>query len=84
LRSYIATKQRGAVGFAGAFVPKTQIGVLVRNLVVRAFAIPGLAKLGVGRDIADKLRLPDYSWPASIDSILPDHSPRVQDHERFR
>jgi len=84
LRSYIATKQRGAVRFAGAFAPKTQIGVLVRNLVVRAFAIPGLAKLAVGRDIADKLRLPDYRWPASIDSILPDHSPRAQDQERFR
>jgi 2-polyprenyl-6-methoxyphenol hydroxylase-like FAD-dependent oxidoreductase len=67
LRSYIATKQRGAVRFAGAFAPKTQFGVLVRNLVVTAFAIPGLAKLAVGRDIADKLQLPDYNWPNSID-----------------
>jgi 2-polyprenyl-6-methoxyphenol hydroxylase-like FAD-dependent oxidoreductase len=63
LRSYIATKQRGAVRFAGAFAPKTQIGVLVRNLVVRAFAIPGLARLAVGRDIADGLQLPGYEWP---------------------
>ena len=48
LRNYIAAKQRGAVRFARAFAPKTQFGVLVRNLVVRAFAIPGLAKLAVG------------------------------------
>jgi hypothetical protein len=37
--------------------------MLLRNLVIRAFAIPGLAKFAVGRDIADALELPDYSWP---------------------
>jgi 2-polyprenyl-6-methoxyphenol hydroxylase-like FAD-dependent oxidoreductase len=72
LRSYIAAKQHGAVRFAGAFAPKTQVSVFVRNLVVRAFAIPGLTKLAVGRDIAEKLQLPDYRWPASIDWISPD------------
>jgi hypothetical protein len=65
LRSYIAAKQRGAVRFAGAFAPKTQVGILVRNLVVRAFAVPGLAKLAVGKDIADKQQLPD-GRPRSI------------------
>jgi 2-polyprenyl-6-methoxyphenol hydroxylase-like FAD-dependent oxidoreductase len=79
LRSYIAAKQRGAVRFAGAFAPKTQVGVFVRNLVVRAFAIPGLAKLAVGRDVADKLQLPDYRWPASIDWVSPDPRPQAQD-----
>ena len=76
LRNYIAAKQRGAVRFAGAFAPKTQFGVLVRNLVVRAFAIPGLAKLAVGRDIADNLQLPEYSWPGEIDWASPDRQRR--------
>ena len=83
LWSYIATKQRGAVRFAGAFAPKTQIGILVRNLVVRASAIPGLAKLAFGGDIADKLQLPNYEWPTSINWAAPNARPQAQDHARL-
>jgi 2-polyprenyl-6-methoxyphenol hydroxylase-like FAD-dependent oxidoreductase len=63
LRAYISTKQRGAARFAGAFAPKTQWGVRFRNQVTRAFAIPGVARLALGREIIDRLRLPDYRWP---------------------
>jgi 2-polyprenyl-6-methoxyphenol hydroxylase-like FAD-dependent oxidoreductase len=63
LQSHIAAKQRGAERFAAAFAPKTHVGLFVRNLVVKAFAIPGFARLAVGRDIADPLRLPDFAWP---------------------
>jgi len=69
LRSYIDAKQRGAERFASAFAPKTQAGLLLRNLVIKAFAIPGLAKLAVGRDIADRVELPQYSWPL-LDQLL--------------
>jgi 2-polyprenyl-6-methoxyphenol hydroxylase-like FAD-dependent oxidoreductase len=58
LRSYIAAKQRGAVRFAEAFAPKTQVGILVRNLVVRAFAVPGLAKLAVARALLTSCNFP--------------------------
>jgi 2-polyprenyl-6-methoxyphenol hydroxylase-like FAD-dependent oxidoreductase len=67
LRSYIESKQRGAERFAGAFAPKTRAGLQFRNLMIKAFAIPGLAKLAVGRDIADSLELPDYRWTALDD-----------------
>jgi hypothetical protein len=30
--------------------------------VIRAFAIPGLAKLAIGREIIDTLRLPEYDF----------------------
>jgi 2-polyprenyl-6-methoxyphenol hydroxylase-like FAD-dependent oxidoreductase len=63
LRSYIGTKQRGAERFAGALVPRTRAGLHFRNLVINAFAIPGLARIAVGRDIADRIELPDYQWP---------------------
>lgn len=63
LRNYIDRKQRGAERFAGAFAPKTGAGMFLRNLVVRTFAIPGLARLVVGRDIADAVELPGYGWP---------------------
>ena len=65
LREYINTKQQGAQRFASAFAPKTQWGLLFRNLVIRASGIPGLARFTFGRDIIDTLKLPDYRWPAS-------------------
>jgi 2-polyprenyl-6-methoxyphenol hydroxylase-like FAD-dependent oxidoreductase len=65
LRSFIDIKQRGARRFAGAFAPKTHFGLWFRNQVMNAFAIPGLAKLAVGREVTDKLRLPDYPWTSA-------------------
>lgn len=62
LRAYIEVKQRGAERFASAFAPKTQRGLWFRNQVISTFAIPGLAKLTIGRDIIDTLPLPDYRW----------------------
>ena len=64
LRNYIHTKQRGAARFAGALAPKTGWGLWFRNRVIDTFAIPGLARFAVGRDIIDNLRLPEYRWPS--------------------
>jgi len=66
LKSYIGRKQRGAERFAGALAPRTRVGMLFRNIVVRSFSIPGLARLAIGRDIADELELPDYPWAGTI------------------
>jgi 2-polyprenyl-6-methoxyphenol hydroxylase-like FAD-dependent oxidoreductase len=63
LRAYIRTKQQGAKRFAGAFAPRTSWGLWFRNQVIRMFAIPGLARLAVGKEIVDSLNLPDYHWP---------------------
>jgi 2-polyprenyl-6-methoxyphenol hydroxylase-like FAD-dependent oxidoreductase len=62
LRAYITAKQQGAARFAAVFAPKTQWGLGFRNRVIRAFAIPGLARLAVGRDVVDTVRLPRYRW----------------------
>jgi 2-polyprenyl-6-methoxyphenol hydroxylase-like FAD-dependent oxidoreductase len=62
LRNYVETKQRGAQHFASAFAPKTQLGLWFRNQVIKTFAIPGLARLTIGGDIVDTLRLEDYRW----------------------
>jgi 2-polyprenyl-6-methoxyphenol hydroxylase-like FAD-dependent oxidoreductase len=64
LRAYIEMKQKGAEMFAGAFAPRTTWGLWFRNQVIRAFAIPGVARLAVGREISDRLPLPDYHWQA--------------------
>jgi 2-polyprenyl-6-methoxyphenol hydroxylase-like FAD-dependent oxidoreductase len=60
LRPYMAIKQRGARRFSSAFAPATGIGLFVRNIIVRATTIPGLARLSFGRDIIDRLQLPEY------------------------
>lgn len=62
LRDFIAAKQRGAERFAAAFAPRTPWGLWFRNQIVRMFALPSLARLAVGRDLADRLSLPDYRW----------------------
>jgi 2-polyprenyl-6-methoxyphenol hydroxylase-like FAD-dependent oxidoreductase len=63
LRDYIGLKQKGAERFSSALAPRTRWGLCVRNLVVNASNIPGFARLAFGRDIIDKLPLPDYRWP---------------------
>lgn len=63
IRAFIERKQRGAARFAGAFAPKTRWGLFFRNQVIRAAAIPGVARLTFGKDIIDQLDLPHYSWP---------------------
>jgi 2-polyprenyl-6-methoxyphenol hydroxylase-like FAD-dependent oxidoreductase len=62
LGKFISAKQRGAERFAATFAPRTSSGLWFRNQVIRMFAIPGLARLAIGRDIVDKLQLPDYDW----------------------
>ena len=63
LRAYIGSKQAGAERFSAAFAPKSRWGLFLRNQVIRACAIPGLARLAFGRDIIDTLQLPNYDWP---------------------
>lgn len=65
LRPYIATKQAGVLRFARAFAPQTHFGLWFRNFVIRCMAIPGLAKYAVGREITDRLSLPDYPFRSS-------------------
>ena len=67
LRAYIETKQSGATRFGRALAPKTGWGLWFRNQVMNAMAIPGIARLAVGREIIDTLGLPEYRWPRSVE-----------------
>ena len=69
LRPNLLSKQEGARRFAAAFAPTTRWGLFLRNQVIRAFAIPGLARLAIGSNIADNLELPDYRWPAFASAV---------------
>src|SRR6516165_6295722 len=62
LRTFIESKQEGAARFASAFAPRTRWGLFLRNQIIKASAIPGVARLSFGRNIIDTLKLPDYRW----------------------
>lgn len=62
LRPYVATKQQVARSFSSGFAPQTALGIVFRNLVISATAIPGMARYIFGRALVDKLVLPDYDW----------------------
>jgi 2-polyprenyl-6-methoxyphenol hydroxylase-like FAD-dependent oxidoreductase len=60
LRPFIHAKQQAAERFAAAFVPRTRLGVFFRNQVIKAFRVPAIARIAIGRDIRDQLELPRY------------------------
>ncbi|MGH6966621.1 MAG: FAD-dependent monooxygenase [Phenylobacterium sp.] len=61
LRDFITGKQAGAARLAGAFAPQTRLGLWFRNRVIQSLAIPGVAKMVVGREVLDRFALPDYA-----------------------
>jgi 2-polyprenyl-6-methoxyphenol hydroxylase-like FAD-dependent oxidoreductase len=68
LRPYIATKQKVAKSISPGFAPLTSLGIAFRNLVISATAIPGVARYTFGRDLVDKLALPNYDWRCFSDA----------------
>ena len=66
---FIARKQRAEERFAGAFAPKSQTGVFIRNQVTRLMALPFVSKLAMGRLLIDRLTLPAYD-------LAPNRTPR--------
>jgi 2-polyprenyl-6-methoxyphenol hydroxylase-like FAD-dependent oxidoreductase len=60
LRPFIRSKQEAAERFAAAFVPRTRLGVFLRNQVIKTFRVRAVAKIAIGRDIRDQLELPRY------------------------
>lgn len=61
VRPYVERKQKAARGFAGSFVPKTALGLWLRNLSLEVTSRLGLARLLFGAQFSDPLKLPDYS-----------------------
>lgn len=60
LRPFVSLKQKAALRFAGFFAPKSTFALFLRNQILRLMAIPWVADLAVGRDIADKIQVPNY------------------------
>lgn len=57
---FVLRKQKAALRFAGSFAPKSKFSLFLRNQIFNVMAIPGIADLAIGRDLADKISIPDY------------------------
>jgi 2-polyprenyl-6-methoxyphenol hydroxylase-like FAD-dependent oxidoreductase len=69
LRPFMREKQDSAVRFAGSFAPRTALGVFLRNLVVKAFVFPGVARFAIGDSLADRITLPPQPAEASAEIV---------------
>ena len=57
---FVREKQKGALRFADFFAPKSKSSLFLRNQIMRLLDFPWIADLAIGRDIADKIPLPEY------------------------
>ncbi len=62
---FLREKQAAARRFAASFAPRTQIGLVLRNLMSRALGTPFIADLTVGRSIRDDIEFPVYDVSAA-------------------
>src|SRR5262249_33749514 len=51
LRPFMIEKQEAAEGFAGAFAPKTRVGIFARNQVTKILALPCAARFVMGSSL---------------------------------
>ncbi len=61
LRPLLTRKQKAARQFAQSFAPKTQFGLLMRNLITNMIGLPGIARFAIGASLRDDFPLPNYS-----------------------
>jgi 2-polyprenyl-6-methoxyphenol hydroxylase-like FAD-dependent oxidoreductase len=57
---FVFSKQKAALRFAGTFAPKSKWALFLRNQIFNLLAVPWIADFAVGRDLADKIALPEY------------------------
>ena len=53
-------KQQAALRFANYFAPTSKISLFLRNRMMNLMRIPWIADRVIGRDIVDKVKLPQY------------------------
>jgi 2-polyprenyl-6-methoxyphenol hydroxylase-like FAD-dependent oxidoreductase len=57
---FVLNKQKAALRFAGTFAPKSKWALFLRNQIFNLLAVRWIADFAVGRDLADKITLPEY------------------------
>lgn len=64
LARFVRQKQDAAVGLGSAFAPGNRRRLLLRNTVMGLMALPPVARLAMGRNLRDPIRLPAPPWVA--------------------
>ena len=57
---FVLAKQEAALGFAGAFAPKSKAGLFLRNQVFKLLAFRWIANIVAKRGLLDNIAPPDY------------------------
>jgi len=57
---FVLQKQKAALRYAGTFTPKSKFALFLRDRIMNLMTIPYIAHFAVGRDLVDKLTLPEY------------------------
>ena len=60
LRPFVEARQKSAGYFAAALLPKTQVGLRIRNQVMKLMALPAFSHYFLGRKLRDDFDLPNY------------------------
>ena len=66
LRPLVEARQKSGRYFAAALVPKTRVGLWIRNQAMKLMALPVIAHYFLGRQLRDDFDLPDYAVPTQI------------------
>jgi 2-polyprenyl-6-methoxyphenol hydroxylase-like FAD-dependent oxidoreductase len=59
---FLKRKQASALKFASSFAPKTAFGITFRNMVTGLLRLPFVANFLFGRELRDKIELPEYGF----------------------
>lgn len=62
LRPFLEGKQDAARRFAATFVPKTELGIWLRNQASKLMQIPGASSILLGNSFKDDIDLPAYDF----------------------
>ncbi len=57
---FVLMKQNAALRLAGTFAPKSAFSMFLRNQIMKLLTIPWIADWAFGRDLSDKIALPNY------------------------
>lgn len=57
---FILKKQDAAPRLANMFAPRSKSAMFLRNQIMNLLTLPWIADFAVGRDLADKIAIPDY------------------------
>lgn len=62
LRPFLEQKQKSARNFASSFVPKSDLGIWLRNQATKLMGIPGVSGLLLSASLSDDFELPEYDF----------------------